>query len=120
MPDEWQSGSKVNGCLTPDRSATTPDPAEPVETGREGTQAASSVTPVPTIPPKARIVIYTGPGQKVLTTIEDTGEPAVVLHWGRSLTIFSAPLIVPALIRVATGSLQVGQPALTSALTPAS
>ena len=45
------------------------------------------------------IVVYTGAGQQKVTRMKN-GEPGLVLHWGRPVTIFNAPEIVPILLRI--------------------
>ena len=51
------------------------------------------------------IIVYTGPGQQKATKLE-TGEPCLVLHWGKDKVIFTLPIIVPVLLRV--GGVTVG------------
>jgi hypothetical protein len=56
----------------------------------------------------AWVLIYTGVGQPRTTADTTTRAPILVLHWGRSHTIFSLPAIVPALIRPAREGTQIG------------
>jgi hypothetical protein len=45
------------------------------------------------------VVVYTGPGEQRMTSMP-SGEPCLVLHWGKSQTLFTAPEVVPVLIHV--------------------
>mgnify|MGYP001577113234 CR=1 FL=1 len=45
------------------------------------------------------VFLYTGPGTTRYTTVEGSGAPAVVLHWGKPNTIFNTPEIVPILFK---------------------
>jgi hypothetical protein len=45
------------------------------------------------------VFVYTGVGQTERTTVDGTGEDALVLHWGRPTTIFNVPQLVPVLVR---------------------
>lgn len=51
-----------------------------------------------TIYPPHWIIIYTGPGDRKLTHMQDSREPALVLHWGKPTTILNDERIVPVLI----------------------
>ena len=56
------------------------------------------------------VFIYTGPGQQSLyTTTLDTKEPALVLHWGQPYTLFNSPSIVPCLVHLDPGGVQIGR-----------
>lgn len=55
------------------------------------------------------VLVYTGPGAELITSMEKTKEPVLVLHWGKQYTIFGNVSIVPCLVRIdsAPGSIQV-------------
>lgn len=46
------------------------------------------------------VIIYTGSGDALKTTMQGSGEPVYVVHWGRPTTLFADSRISPALIRV--------------------
>jgi hypothetical protein len=48
-----------------------------------------------TIEPPYWIFLYTGPGERLFTTLRSTKEPALVLHWGRPMTILQNPQVEP-------------------------
>jgi hypothetical protein len=56
------------------------------------------------------IIIYTGLGQRTVTHITETREPALVLYWGRNTTLFHDERIVPILARMDMSAVQVGVP----------
>ncbi len=60
------------------------------------------------------IVVYTGPGEQRFTKLQ-TGEPCLVLHWGKSATLFNVPQIVPLLVQA--GAVKIGGH-IQRALTP--
>jgi hypothetical protein len=45
------------------------------------------------------VVVYTGPGEQRITQM-DTGEPGLILHWGKQTTIFHHPQVVPVLVHL--------------------
>lgn len=51
------------------------------------------------VEPQSWIFIYTGPGTGRKTEMQNK-EPAYVLHWGRTHTVFANSLVVPILFRV--------------------
>jgi hypothetical protein len=51
------------------------------------------------------VIVYTGSGEQKMTTLT-TGEPCLVLHWGKQTTLFNLPQIVPVLFRI--GGIMVG------------
>lgn len=54
------------------------------------------------------IVVYTGPGlHSRSTTIEGTGEPALVFHWGKETTAFERADIVPVLVHIDGTGIQI-------------
>lgn len=57
------------------------------------------------------VVIYTGPGEQKITRLT-TGEPALVLHWGKQTTVFTLPQVVPVLIHI--DAVKVGQQVRTT------
>jgi hypothetical protein len=46
------------------------------------------------------IFVYTGPGERRLTHVTNSGEPALVLHWGRPSTLFTNSSLEPVLLRL--------------------
>jgi hypothetical protein len=56
------------------------------------------------------VIVYTGPGQRTLTHITETREPALVLYWNRQTTLFHDPRMVPILVRMDASGTQVGAP----------
>jgi hypothetical protein len=50
------------------------------------------------VDPSHWIFLYTGAGQTAHTST-DTNEPALVMHWGRSTTIFDSAALVPFVAR---------------------
>jgi hypothetical protein len=50
--------------------------------------------------PPGWLFIYTGSGNTEETTVNETGEFALVLHWGLSKTVFQANQVVPVLVRI--------------------
>src|SRR5713101_1719038 len=52
------------------------------------------------IEPGGWVIVYTGHGQRTLTHIVETHEPALVLYWNRQTTLFNDPRIVPILVRM--------------------
>lgn len=46
------------------------------------------------------IFVYTGPGEFKVTNVNGTTNPAVVVHWNKSTTIFANPFIVPVVFRI--------------------
>jgi hypothetical protein len=59
--------------------------------------------------PGCWILLYTGPGEKFFTKTRESNEPALVLHWGRTHTVFTSNGIVPCLLRIDMSSLQIGK-----------
>jgi hypothetical protein len=51
------------------------------------------------------VVAYTAPGEQKVGAM-DNGEPGLILHWGKTTTIFNLPEIVPVLLR--TDGISVG------------
>jgi hypothetical protein len=47
------------------------------------------------VQPGSWVFVYTGTGETTRTTTLNTNEPALVLHWGGSQTLFNSPLIQP-------------------------
>ncbi len=69
------------------------------------------------------VIIYTGPGERRMTHTTNTGEPALVLHWGRDFTLFGNPSLHPVLLRlggIATESLSQNRLNLPQGPPPAS
>lgn len=60
------------------------------------------------------VIVYTGPGEQKMTRL-DSGEPCLVLHWGKQNTLFNLPQIVPVLCRL--GGIAIGQQLRPKALT---
>lgn len=58
----------------------------------------------------AWVIVYTGLGQRTVTHIIETREPALVLYWGRTTTLFNDNRIVPILAPINLAGLQVGTP----------
>ena len=55
------------------------------------------------------VVVYSGPGQNAFfTQFQTTKEPALVLHWGHTSTIFNDKRVVPCVIRIDALSTQFG------------
>ncbi len=56
------------------------------------------------------VVVYTGPGERqpFHTQTVDTKEPTLVFHWGQTQTVFNNNSIVPCLIRIDQGDIQIG------------
>lgn len=54
------------------------------------------------------IMIYTGPGEPVLTTQTFDKKPALVFHWNKQHTIFTDTQLVPCLIRIDPTGVQIG------------
>lgn len=52
------------------------------------------------ITPPAWIFVYTGTGAPRWTTMPNSGDAALVLHWGRATTMFNVPSIVPVVFRL--------------------
>lgn len=50
------------------------------------------------IVPPTWVIVYTGPGERKITTMRDSREPALVLHWGKKTTILGHPNVVPVLV----------------------
>ena len=50
------------------------------------------------VQPNDTIFLYTGAGEPRKTTVEGTGTPAYVLHWGRPFTLFADSSIVPMVV----------------------
>ena len=50
--------------------------------------------------PLTWIFIYTGPGQRRITTLNNTNDPAVVMHWGKRNTILNNENITPVLVSI--------------------
>ena len=46
------------------------------------------------------IFLYTGKGERRLTTVSGSNTPALVLHWGRDHTMFNDRNIVPMLLQL--------------------
>lgn len=59
-----------------------------------------------TVAPPSWIFVYTGPGEAGWTTTRETGEDALVLHWGMRHTVFDQEKIRPVVFRF--GTLEVG------------
>lgn len=60
------------------------------------------------VQPPSWIFIYTGPGEFEQSIIPSNGQQAYTYHWGRKLTVFDDPNLVPFLIRY--GGITIGQP----------
>jgi len=56
------------------------------------------------------LVVYTGPGQPIITSIAGTNEPARVLFWHNTTTIFHDPRMVPLLVKFDPALVQFGLP----------
>ncbi len=54
------------------------------------------------------VVVYTCNGTPLVTRLRESGEPALVLYWGRSTTLFAPPQLVPTLVQI--GQVQVAPP----------
>jgi hypothetical protein len=52
------------------------------------------------IDPPCWINVYTGNGEFQKTILSDSNQPAYSLHWGRKVTVFNSPNIVPVLFRM--------------------
>ena len=48
------------------------------------------------------LIVYTGSGEALTTTMQGTGETVYVVHWGRQNTMFANSSIAPALVRLDT------------------
>jgi hypothetical protein len=46
------------------------------------------------------VFVYTGTGQRLISSEEKTGEPALVLHWGKTRTVLHDPNIVPVIVSI--------------------
>lgn len=62
-----------------------------------------------TIEPPYWIFLYTGPGERLFTTLQATKDPALVLHWGRATTLLQNPEIEPVVLQLG-GILQPSAP----------
>ncbi len=51
------------------------------------------------VAPPSYVFVYTGVGTQARTTVEGTGEDALVFHWGRATTVFNVPQLLPILVR---------------------
>jgi len=56
------------------------------------------------------LIVYTGSGQRIVTFLRDTREPALVLYWGRPTVLFADNGFVPVLTRFEMSSVQMGPP----------
>src|SRR5207247_187468 len=56
------------------------------------------------------VVVYTGSGQERVARDVKSGNPILVLYWGRAQTVFTVDVIVPGLIRVMQGQVHIGHP----------
>jgi hypothetical protein len=54
------------------------------------------------------ILVYSGQGDSVKTTLEGSDDPAYVLHWNKPTTLFARTLVVPVLVRI--GAFSIVQP----------
>lgn len=54
------------------------------------------------------VMVYTGPGEPVLTTQTSDKKPALVFHWNQPNTIFSDNQLVPCLIHMDVNKTQIG------------
>jgi hypothetical protein len=52
------------------------------------------------IHPPFWIFVYTGRGERRMTHLPQGGQPALVLHWGRSTTVLDNPVVTPLIIRM--------------------
>ena len=48
--------------------------------------------------PPTWVIVYTGPGERKITTMKHTGEPALVLHWGKKHTVLNDPDVAPVVV----------------------
>lgn len=44
------------------------------------------------------VIIYTGPGKPKITKMQHSQEPALVLHWGKPITILNNTNVVPVIV----------------------
>ena len=58
----------------------------------------------------AWLVVYTGPGEPLVSRIVGTDEPARILYWHNPTTIFHDPRMVPLLVQFDPALLQFGEP----------
>jgi hypothetical protein len=52
------------------------------------------------IAPSTWVIVYTGSGTPQISKIPPNDEVACSVHWGRGMTIFNVPEIVPVLFRI--------------------
>jgi hypothetical protein len=90
-------------------------PTEPVDLGRFAvlvgfTQDNGLVLPLwdnmfwfgeLTVPTPSWIFLFTGPGQFQFSTIPGSQQPAYSFHWGRRITVFNDPKLVPLIVSIA-------------------
>jgi hypothetical protein len=50
--------------------------------------------------PDSYILVYSGPGKSLVTTLQGTDKTAYVAHWGRESTLFANSRVVPMLISI--------------------
>lgn len=55
------------------------------------------------------LIVYTGPGSPIVTSIRGTNEPARVLYWHKNSTLFDDPRLVPLLVRFESTNAQLGR-----------
>ena len=60
------------------------------------------------VAPETWVMVYTGPGEPVLTTQTSDKKPALVFHWNQPRTIFSDDQLVPCLIHMDVSKIQIG------------
>ncbi len=46
------------------------------------------------------VIVYTGKGSPIVTKMQKTNEPTLVMYWGLDTTAFNAALMVPILVHV--------------------
>jgi len=60
------------------------------------------------VAPETWVMVYTGPGEPVLTTQTSDKKPALVFHWNQPHTMFSDNQLVPCLIHMDVSGTQIG------------
>lgn len=48
--------------------------------------------------PPTWVIVYTGPGERKITSMKDSNEPALVLHWGKLNTVLNNTNVVPIIV----------------------
>ena len=87
---------------------------EPTQMGEYGLlvgiqQEPNVATPIPDVffwfgtgivKANSYLLVYTGSGEGLVTTLQGSGDPAYIVHWGRRSTLFADSRVVPILIHI--------------------